>query len=646
VIISIWGTSENTIRSTISPDGNISIPNLGPVYLSGMTVKEATTYLQRELSKIYAGLAEDSSHLKLTLGQIRTISVNIMGEVAVPGTYRLSSFASVFHALYSAGGLSPIGSLRAVQVIRDGKKVATVDVYDYLMKGKTSDDIRLMDDDVILVPAYESLVNISGQVRRPMYYEMKQGETIADVLSYSGGFTGDAYKKMLRVIRRDGFEKEIQTVDQMNYSTFKVNDEDSVIVDNILDRYKNRVIISGAVWRAGEYQMSEGVNTVKALINKAQGLRGDAFLERAQLQREREDLTLEMIPIDLKGIMEGNVPDIPLKRNDVVYIPSIHDLKENDSITIYGEVAKPGTYVYMDHTTIKDIIMRAGGMLDAASTARIDVARRIKKADSTESSGETSENYSFSFKDGYVVGGDSFYLEPYDAVYVRRSPQYQKQENVSVTGEVLFGGTYSMSKKTERVADLIKRAGGLTPYAYVEGARLIRQMTEDELLRRKDALRMTNALTDSIGKVDMSTTYTVGFDLREALNNPSSESNVVLHEGDMLFIPTYNNTVKITGAVMYPNTVTFKAGESFGYYLNMAGGYSEKAKKSKAYIVYSNGTVAKMKKHSSKVVRPGSEIIIPTKEEKPKMSTGEIISMGTSVASLAAIIATLVNTFK
>jgi protein involved in polysaccharide export with SLBB domain len=649
VIIDIWGTSENTIRETISPEGSVIIANIGPVYLSGMTVNEAAGYVRRELSKFYAGLTENSSQMKLSLGQTRTIKVNIMGEVAVPGTYRLSSFSSVFHALYNAGGISPIGSMRKIQVVRNGNKIADVDVYDYIMRGMTNDDIRLMEDDVILVPPYESLVNITGKVRRPMFYEMKDGETISDLLRYSGGFTGNAYKDNIRLIRLNGREKQIYNVDELNFTTFKVVDEDSLNVEAVLDRFENRVEVRGAVYRDGFYQISGEVNTVKQLIKKAEGLRGDAFLNRVQLQREHDDLTLEIIPVDLQAVMNGSVADIPLQKNDILYIPSIHNLEEQRFLVIHGEVSIPGTYIYAKNMTIEDLIIQAGGLLEAAATVRIDVARRIKNPKTTRSSNVVGTTYSFDFKDGYVIGGEgTFYLEPFDEVYIRKSPAYHVQQNVQVMGEVLFSGTYALSKKNERLIDLIHRAGGLTEDAYIEGARLIRQMTDEEVRRKEDVLRMAMASSDSLSVkvMDLSTNYPVGINLEKALANPNSNFNLILREGDLLIVPEFANTVKINGAVMYPNTISYKEGESLKYYLDQAGGYTTLARKNRAYVVYMNGTVARLKMGSSKVIRPGCEIIIPSKDVRNKMSTAEVIGMGSSVASMAAVIATLINVLK
>lgn len=655
VIIDVWGASETTIRQTISPEGSILINNLGPVYLSGKTVKEANDYLKQEFSRIYSSVTGNvpSTQVKLTLGEIRSIQVNVMGEVAVPGTYTLSSFASVFHALYRAGGVNKIGSLRSIKVVRNGSVITDLDVYGLLMNGKMKDSVLLQDGDVILVDPYHSLVQILGKVKRPMFYEMKSTETIATLLKYAGKFTGDAYKKAIRVVRKSGREFQIYNVDEMDYSVFRVKDGDVVTVDSILQRFENRVEIRGAVYREGSYQLNGTVNTVKQLIKKAEGVRGDAFLNRAIIDRELEDLSHEIIQVDLKGLLNGTIADIPLQKNDILYIPSIQDLKEEATLIIHGEVAKPGTYLYSDNMTIEDLVIEAGGLLEAASTTRIEVARRTKEPKSTAFSETTGELFSFDLKDGLLVGqgSEDFHLKPFDEVYIRKSPAYHQQQNVAIGGEVLFSGNYALSKKNERLSDLVVKAGGITPDAYAKGARLMRKMTEDELRRKQDALRMAQMQVgtgDSISlkRLDMSDTYSVGISLEKALQNPGSDYDMVLREGDMLFVPEYVSTVKINGAVMYPNTVLYKEGESLRYYINQAGGFGNDAKKRKAYVVYMNGTVSRLKSGNSKAIEPGCEIIVPSKEPKKGLSTAEMIALGSSSASLATMVAALFNLFR
>ena len=652
VIIDIWGASENTIRQTISPEGDIQVKDLGPVHLNGMTVKEANQYLQREFSKIYSGIGgnEPNSQIRLTLGDTRTIQVNIMGEVSVPGTYSLSAFSTVFHALYRAGGVNKIGSLRGIKLVRNGKTIENLDVYEFIMKGKMNDDIRLQEGDVIIVNPYESLVEIVGKVKRPMYYEMKPTETVANLLEYAGGFTGDSYKKAVRLIRKSGREHQVFNVDEMDYSVFRLDDGDLVTVDAVLDRFENKVEISGAVYRSGLYQLDGEVNTVKQLIKKAEGLRGDAFLNRVLLDREHEDLSHEIIAIDLNGLLNGTVADIPLQKDDHLYIPSVNDLKEEETVSIHGEVLNPGTFLYSDKMTIEDLVVQAGGLREAAATTRVSVTRRIKNPKSTAYSSKLAETFAFDIKDGLVIGDADFYLQPFDMVQVRRSPAYKVQRTVSVSGEVLFSGSYALLKKNERLSDLIKRAGGITPDAYIKGGRLIRRMNDEERRRERDALRMARngegKDSISVAKLAITETYTVGIDMEKALANPGSDYDVVLREGDVIYIPEFVNTVKISGSVMYPNTVAWEKGAKLKHYINMAGGYGNMAKKKKAYIIYLNGTVARVKRGDSQLIQPGCEIVVPSKAEKQHMKFAEILGISSTTATMAAMVATLVNAFK
>lgn len=652
VIIDIWGTSQNTIRQQISPDGTINIEKIGPVNLSGMTVSEANSYLKRVLGKTYSGLdtPDGTLEIRLTLGNTRTIQINVMGEVIQPGTYALSSFSTVFHALYRAGGVSEIGSLRNVQVTRDGKTVAKVDVYDFIMKGKTQDDIRLQEGDVIIVPAYEALVQISGNVKRPMKFEMKKNETLATLISYAGGFSADAYTRSLRVVRQNGEEYEINTVKEVDYSAYPMRNGDVVTAEAILNRFTNKLEVRGAVYRPGIYQLNGEINTVRALVNEAKGLMGDAFTNRAVLQREREDLTTEIISVDVRSIMAGTSPDIPLQKNDILYIPSIHDLEERGDVAIYGEVAKPDRYSYSDNMTLEDLIIRAGGLRESASTVRVDVSRRIKDPKSTVSTDSIGQMFTFALKDGFVIDGQQgFTLQPYDQVFVRRSPGYQAQQNVQVLGEVIFGGTYAMTNTEERLSDLIKKAGGATSKAYLRGAKLTRVANEEEKKRMRDVINLMNrqfgeAMMDSLGiKVD--STFSVGIDLEKAVASPGSEYDLVLREGDVLSVPKLNNTVKVNGAVMMPNTVGYLSNKNANYYLDQAGGYALNAKKSKKFVIYMNGQVARIKGHDKDKIEPGCEIIVPSKKNK-KVNAAEILSYATSFGSLATMFATITNLIK
>lgn len=655
VIIDIWGTSQVSIQETISPDGAINIENLGLVFLNGMTINQATSYLRKELNKIYAGLADENptSQIKVSLGNSRTIQVNVMGEVYQPGTYAISAFSTVFHALYSAGGVSEIGGLRNIQVVRNGKNIANVDVYDFIMHGKTKDDINLQEGDVIIVSPYEALVKIEGNVKRPMKYEMKKDETVATLLKYAGNFASDAYTRSMKLVRQNGKEYQIFTVDNMDYSVFKLKDGDVLTAEAILDRFENKLEIKGAVYRPGVYQFGGNLNTVKQLIEKADGVMADAFLGRAVLHRQREDLTREIIQVDMKGILNGTKPDIALQRNDVLYIPSIHDLQDLGNVEVFGEVARPGKYIYADNMTLEDLIIQAGGLLESASTVKVDVSRRIKNNKSTESAATIGEMYSFALKDGFVIDGEAgFVLEPYDQIYVRRSPGYQEQVNVEIEGEILYAGTYALTSKSERLSDLVKKAGGVTPYAYIKGAKLMRKANDEEIERMKDVMEMMQremggASMDSL-KLYIKPNYSVGINLEAALENPGSNADIVLREGDQLILPEMTNTVKINGAVMLPNTVAFNSKMSVKDYISQAGGFANGARKTKAFIIYMNGQVAKVRGSGRGMVEPGCEIIVPikdkTKAEKWNIQT--ILGIASSIGSLGLTAASVANILK
>lgn len=648
IFIDIWGANQANIRQVISPDGTINIPDLGLVNLNGMTVKEADSYMRRRLGQIYSVDGENAkSDIKLTLGNIRTIQVHVMGEVTNPGTYYLSSLSNIYHALYSAGGVNNLGTLRDIQLIRKGKVIAHLDIYDFIREGKMIDTI-LEEGDIINVPTYDIVVDITGNIKRPMSYELVEGETIADLVDYAAGFTGDAYKKNLRMIRKNGSEYQIFTIDEQEYPDFKLVDGDAIAVGAMLDRFENKIEIKGAVYRPGTYQLGGDIHTVSQLIAKAEGLKGEAFTNRALITRERDDLTLEIIPVDIKSVLAGTAADIELQKNDVLYIPSIHDLNDIGNITVSGEVAKPGAYVYADNMTLEDAIMLAGGLLESASMVKIDVGRRIKNP-TTETPSETiGELFTFSFKDGYVLDGEvDFVLRPYDQIMVRRSPGYEEQKTVRVTGEVVFPGEYTLTKKEERLSDLVKKSGGLTQWAYVKGARLLRNVIGEEQTRMQSTIDLLDSAKDSINveNLDLKTNYFVGIDLSKALANPGGDADLVLRAGDVLGVPEYINTVRITGNVMYPNTVTYSPNMRVTDYVAQAGGYGYRSKKNKAYIIYLNGKIERARRFSKKVVEPGCEIVVPQKRTKDGQLQ-EILSISTTAASLGTMIATIGNLLR
>lgn len=652
VIIDIWGTSEDHLRQTISPEGSIMISQIGPVYLNGMTINDANKHIKNAFSKKYAGMEDAETDIQVTLGQVRTIQVDILGEVATPGTFRMSPFASVFHALYRAGGINDIGSLRNIQVLRNGKKVAGVDIYEYLFDGKTNGNIRLQEGDVIIVPPYDQLVSIDGNVKRPMYYEIKPDETIKSLLEYSGGFTGDAYEGMVRLARQSGTENELYNIERGEFASYRLQDGDIITVGTILDRYANRVELKGAVYRPGMFAIGKDINTVSDLVKKADGVTDDAYTDRVLLYREGPDLELQIMALDLKDILEGRAKDVTLKRNDVLVISSIHELEERGALSIGGQVARPGSYPFAANTTLEDLIFQAGGLLEGASTARVDISRRIVDPTSTQQTQQISEIYTVSIENGLALNsGKGFKLMPYDHVEVRKSPGYNAQESVSVRGEVLFDGSYVLQKRNERLTDIIKRAGGILDEAYIKGAYLTRRLSEDELASRREVLRLAMAnsgpgMGDSIAlsKINVSPTYNVGINLEKAIQNPGSHYDVVLQPGDALFIPEQQSTVKIAGDVMFPNTVVYELGKKLSYYIDQAGGYGQRARKNKAFIVYLNGTVAKAKRGTP--IEPGCQIIVPSKPDTSNTDWTKILTLATSFSSVAALGATITNIFK
>lgn len=655
VYIDIYGASQKTIESTVSPDGEVTIEGFGPVQVSGLTVAQANARLRSTLGARYS-----SSKIKLTVGQTRSIMINVMGEVKNPGTYTLPAFATVFHALYMAGGTNDIGTMRNIKVYRNNRLVSVVDIYDYILNGKLTGNVRLADNDVISVGPYDCLVNITGKVKRPMYYEMKRNESVGTLLKYAGGFTGDAYKKSVRIVRKTGREYSVYNVDEFDMSAFHLADEDSVSVDSILPRFSNMVEVKGAVFRPGMYQVGGDINSVKTLIEHADGLREEAFTARAVMHRMKKDRTLEVVPVDVEGILDGTVPDIPIQNNDVLFIPTKQEMMEEQTITIHGEVQYPGIYRYADNETLEDFVLQAGGLKQTASTVKVDVSRRIVNPKALTTDSVIARTYTFALKDGFVIDGTpGFKLMPFDEVYVRKSPGYYKQQNVVVEGEVMFSGTYTLSKKNQRLSDLIKSAGGVNDRGYVAGAHLERKVNESERARMEAVLKKAKEeaeqmeieaakenkkidLKDSekIKKFEIPEFYSVGIELDKALANPGCDADIVLREGDKIIVPQYNGTVKINGAVMYPNTVGFQKGKKAKYYINQAGGFSEKAKKSQTYIVYMNGTIAKVSQNAKP--KPGCEIVVPEKEIN-KMTIAEKMTIGTSVASIATMIATLAN---
>lgn len=659
VVIDIWGASQNMIEAEISPDGKIIVSGIGPLYLAGKNVVEANKYVNDVLSHRYA-----ESSINLSLASTRSIVVQVLGEVVAPGSYTMSSLSTAFNALYAAGGIGDLGTLRSINVFRGGKKIAVIDVYDYIFNGNSEGNVALQDNDVISVGAYNAIVNIEGKIKRPMMYEMKENETLSSLIGFSGGFVGDAYSEKLRVVRKSGREYSLFTVDREDMGSFAMCDGDAVYVDSVIQRYSNMVEISGAVFFPGQYQLCDDINSVAELIEVAGGLREDAFLNRAVLHHRNADNTIEAMSVDVKGIVEGSVADIALRNNDILFIPSVSEMKGEQLVTVNGEVNFPGVYKFAKNTTIEDLILQAGGLTRAASMAKIDVYRQLYNPKATTENNFYVQSFTFEIKDGFVVDGNAaFVLEPFDEINVRRSPAYENIKNVEVTGAVLYQGAYVLENREYRLSDLVKQAGGLSEKAYAKGAILVRKSTDRELVNYKelqnklniayyeDLLEENNSnleAMDSLMKVKSAEDihYEIAIDLEKALEKPGSRDDIILCEGDLLTIPEYSSTVKVRGEVMFPTALNWRKGKTVNYYVKHAGGFGNKAKKNAIFIVKINGDIEEVSRYSRKKVQPGCEIVVPRKKIHRSMTTGEIVTISTSTASLATMIVTMISLLK
>ncbi len=645
VIIDLWGNSELNVHYNITPDGYIIVPGLGRIMLSGLNVQQAESKIRNQFSSIYSDLdsATPGTFLAISVGNVRTIKVNVMGEVMAPGTYTLSSFASAFHALYVSGGPSKIGSLRNIRIFRAGKNMAAVDLYDYLMNGNNTNDINLQEGDIVMVEPYSTLAQITGEIKRPMWYEIREDETLQDLIRFAGGFNGNAYQTNVSVLRKGIYEMEAFTINQSEYTSFKLQDGDQINVDDISEKFSNMVEITGAIERPGKYAVGDRIKTVRDLVDIALGPTGDAYLQRAMLYREQGDLRKTMESFDLNALINNHIPDIPLQKNDRLHIPSIFSLEDSVTVYVSGSVRTPGNYPFALNMRIEDAILQAGGLREEASTARIDVYRRIKDPASTTTPPTMSEVYSFTLQDEEIISSDpTFILQPFDEIIVRRSPGYEPQENVTISGEILFGGQYAKKTRNERLTSLVERAGGLTEYAYIKGAKLKRRSIPEEIQRSRSAL-MTQARIESdstfVNSIDLTMQY-VGIDLEKALKKPGSDDDIILREGDILTIPQLANTVKISGGVMYPNTVNYNKKMSLDSYIRQAGGYSRLAMKSKPFVIYMNGKVATGRWAK---IEPGCEIVVPEKPDREPISLQGILGISTSIASIALLISNLVK---
>jgi protein involved in polysaccharide export with SLBB domain len=656
VFINVWGDSELNLKLKISPEGIVLIPNLGPEAISGLTVDKAEDRLRQELGKIMTTLSEGepNTHVSVSLSQIRSIKVNIVGEVVAPGTYTLPSFATLFNALYVAGGVNDIGTLRSIKLYRNSKKVAELDVYDYLLNGQSNTNMRLEENDMIMVGPYEQLVVVQGKVKRNRIFELRKGETLQQALDMAGGFTGDAYTKDVQIKRKSEQFYQLATINREKFTSFPMQDGDSLLVDAVVPFYENRLTITGAVWRPGEYELTSQVHTIKQLIEQAAGLKGDEFTGRAQLSRLNPDFTTTMIAVDIVSILNGTADDIELQKEDILHIPSLFDLREPYTIKVSGAVNKPDAVIpYKYNMTVEDAILLAGGLRESAAAVNVEVARRLKEPYRQENTNRIAETFSFSLNDNLTLkhGETIFTLEPYDEIYIRRSPGYREQQVVVVDGEITFSGHYVLAEKNERLSSIVAKAGGITPDAYIKGANLRRKLSEDDLQRIQSLLNVRNNQGSDSVIVNLQNIkdYAVGIDLDMALKHPGSEHDMVLQDGDKLYIPQYQGTVKISGSVNYPNSITYAEGMSVKDGLSNAGGYNEIARKY-PMVIYMNGKVATtrrilifFKKYPK--VEPGCEIVVPAKREWENRTTlAERLSVATSTTSLAAMVTSIINT--
>lgn len=639
LIIDIWGASENTYQLPVSPEGAVQIPNLGPVHINGMTIEEAREKLTNQLSQIYSGLKGDDKNtfIQISLGDIRSIKVSIVGEVKIPGTYTLSSLSTVFNALYAAGGPNKNGSYRSIKILRDGGVHKTVDLYDFLVSGDLSDNITLKDQDIIKIDSYVNRVQVKGEAKQIGLFETVEGETFEDLLEYTGGFNQHAYTKRVTIERNTPTEKSIIDVRYPEQANTELKSGDVISIGKILERFENKVTVEGPVFRPGDYQLEENP-TLHDLISNAEGLMGDAFMERAIIYRKQDDYTLESIPVNLENVMESPEHyDIELKKDDLIRISSIFDLQEFENVTIRGSVLNPGSYRYAENLSLKDLILEANGLKDEAAAYNIEIARRIPDYETGQLSPELAEVIEFNLEEGLTHSDelDDVILEPYDMVFVRKSPSYEEQQTVTITGEVLYPGEYAITSRDFRLSDLLEKSGGPTNFAYLEGASLNREF--DDQVEQEEL-----NLEDSVTTQNVTSLSQVGIRLDEALDRPDGSYDLLLQPGDELHIPKRLQTVQIRGEVLYPINSRYESGKGFKEYINSAGGFTDRAKTRRAYIVYANGEVDRTKQfmfiRNYPEVRPGSVIIIPPKEEKEGMSTGELISVMSTIVSMAAIV--------
>ena len=704
LLIDVYGASQQSFDVTVTPEGRILIPNVGPIQVGGSSIEATTSRLKTSLGRIYSGLlgSNPNTFLQVRLGNIRSIKVSMVGELSRPGTYTLPSFASVFNGLFAAGGPNENGSFRNIQVYRDSRLVATVDIYEFVSKGNSQSNITLQDNDVVIVPPVQARVEIIGPVRREGLFEVKPNETLSDLYIYTGGFTSEAYQDRLTIRRIENNERKVIDVPQADFDTFNPKDGDEILIGEALDRFINRVQITGAVQRPGEYALENG-SSVKNIIEKAQGLKPEAFTNRATLYRTSEDLTLAATTLDLQGILEGTLEDVELKNEDLLFIPSKYDIQEETYVKISGEVNVPGTFPYASSMTVGDLILQAGGLLQSASNSSIEIARRVRDA----SSGKMAELFTLTIDPELKLSEEEQNrpLMPFDHVFIRRSPGFEREQLIKVEGEVNYPGEFAIASANERISDVVKRAGGLNQFAYPKGASLVRrtiyfeeftdaQIQEKNLREIRDKvnpeknpqlnqaeLLLFERLDGKVNSIDekklieeqkkilenLSRSFSqdslsrdtlfnqvrfkkqdvIGINLEEILKNPGTGEDLILQEGDILRIPKELQTIRMVGEVLMPTTARYIRNSGLKNYISQAGGFTEEARKSKTYVIYANGDARRT--HSLLMfkfypsIEPGAEIVVPKKPQRERLSTAAWLGIASSLATLGILVQSLIN---
>ncbi|WP_439185248.1 SLBB domain-containing protein [Carboxylicivirga taeanensis] len=646
ILIDVWGMSQQNYMFNVDKNGNITIPNIGPIRLGGLTQDAASKRILNKLSSIYNDLKSSTpqTFASVSIGSVKAIKVNVIGEVFLPGTYTIPGTASAFNALYLSGGPNPNGSFRNIQVIRNGKVHAVLDVYEYLLKGKSSVNIPLREDDVILIPTYEKRIKVGGELKRNGLFEAKDNETVADIIEYAGGFTEEAYTHRLELYRNSSRQKVFKDIFSDQFAATILQSGDSVYVGPILARFKNKVSITGAVYRPGNYELSDNL-TLKQLIDKADGIREDAFLNRGMITRLRSDLSLQNITFDVSAVLRGEV-NYELQREDMVTISSIESLREVRTVEIFGDVQYPGEFDFQEDMTLSDLVFKAGGFKESASDSYIEVSRRLSHEEAKKASAKIADVYQFNISRDLKMHGEdaAFVLQPFDQVFVRRAPGFENKSVVHVRGEVNYAGQFSLTSKNERISTIIARAGGFTPDAYAAGAMLTRRSAKSEKERKLREQLMKNDKSIELNDIGFDV---VGIDLEKIMKNPGSKDDIFLKDGDELIIPRELQTVEVSGAVLNPLSVSFQKGKSLRHYVRTGGGFALRAKKGKVYVIYPNGVAAATKNYvffnSYPKVLPGTEIVVPKKPEKAPMSAASWIAIASSLASLSLTIVTVIN---